>query len=681
MKKIKWLAAAVVAASLALTACSNAADGGSSGGNSDETHEDKTLPAKDLLKANVSNAKYLATEKFDKSNTTRSAAKEASGLVVIKEDGTVDYDALGFTEEFLNNVDPSTAWLHNVLEVYSCDKGDSSKKGTYVVFEWVRDDMKLKDGTPAPLSQIIFINNEGTVFDVLKDDEGSVKRNLNPWIKDYNGESYIHFDNSGNIFMLGEEWNNDNTKKQAIYRWNPADGLDKYIIEENINWIRNFSITNDGSWIFINAMLDNDKYNKVFAIEVNSKKKPITLYESKEGFKWCVTSVDVDPMNRVYFYVNETKYHNPDVGLYIVNKTTSGYSKANVKRYCTLGWWAVDKYVRNIVKTQANFDTPVLISEMEDFDYTALLDYIKSFCNEDKDDVEFTLAYYEDKTNIPFYYDGETPWYHDISILCGKDEDGNILKDEAALKYLFETKSDWYNPDDKNNDDGEALFFEQLRNECYASGRSSKGGFPVYECIRKKGTGKEVFKEWELKFFNADYSDIQDGRIITNDSGVWVYNDEFKTDGEKDDEGYDIYYGDYARFRRIVDTDGQFTEDPYITGLQGLKFYPLYDALDYGGENPSKKLPCTSNSKSIIAVSQDQATLYYQDGDSMIDLLANYAKKNEVKNIYSFNIDEETVLFNYQSKQGGWCLASVDLETKEVTKLSTNKQFDSMVRR
>ena len=65
----------------------------------------------------------------------------------------------------------------------------------------------------------------------------------------------------------------------------------------------------------------------------------------------------------------------------------------------------------------------------------------------------------------------------------------------------------------------------------------------------------------------------------------------------------------------------------------------------------------------------------------MIDLLANYAKKNEVKNIYSFNIDEETVLFNYQSKQGGWCLASVDLETKEVTKLSTNKQFDSMVRR
>lgn len=693
MNKSKWIVASIIgAASLVFFGCSSPSD------STADNVVDKVVKAK--VNVNFSNAKYIATTTVTTSTNSsiasRAAAGEKTSLVVINTDGSVNYDAIKLSDDFKASLDSSKAYMHDVLEVYSCDKGEDSNKGTYIVFTWMFDHFKYADGSDAPkMSQVIFVNKEGEVFDVLNDN-GNVNRCLATWIKEDNGEEYIRFDNKGNIFMVGHERDEetDTKKKLAIYRWNPTNGLQKYKIDANIDYIRNFAITEDGSWIFINAMLDNFTKDNVYAVEVNSSRDPIALYESKADRDWCVRTISVDAHNRVYFYVND--YNDPAnaaSGLYIVNKTSSGYSKDNVKRYICLNWNSVNRFIRSILNEPKKKITSTDIAKLTNADYTAILNFIKSFTNY-KGEMDFSLEYYKDKTKMPCWlyddngnkqYDGFT----NISMLYKEDDSGNVLKNEDALKFLIKTESPNKSKNDDDSEfDGETLFFKEFRDECHCTERahsfkSECGPFPLEVCLVKQGTNNTVFENWELDYLKAEYANAQEGLFISNDYGVWTYNDIFTKTDEKDANDTYIYKQTYALFRNIVDSDGYFKADPYVGSLKNTELYVIDDGLQYGGEYPSKKLPFAANSKAVAAVSKDKKTIYYQEGNlATVNLLANYAKKNEIGAIYSFNMDEDTILLNASLQQGsGYTTLSIDLATKEVTKLSVNKQFDSMVKR
>lgn len=713
MKKSKWLIAALfVTASLSLVGCAGAA-GGDSGSGSGSGGGGEKPEASTTLSANLANAKYIATTKYNKSSTTKSmrtANADASKLIVVNEDGSLNENVLAFGDD----IDDGSKWLHNVLEVYSCDNGENSNKGTYVVFEWVRDDIKKKDGTNAEgISQVIFINMEGKVYDVLKDKDGNVGRNLYSWMKDYNGEEYIRFDKKGNIFLLGEEWQSGDEKTKTIYRWNSANGLQKYELDSKINYIQNFAIDSEGSWVFVNADVKTDaeeknNYNAVYAFEVNSNKKPIELYHSVAGVKWCVPTIAVDPQNKVYFYASN--WDDPmgaDGGLFVLNKTTSGYSKANLKRYKILRWHEIDTFVRLAVKTEATKRTIVRVSDMTGFDYDKLLADIKAYSNYDGE-TEFSLAYFKDKTHEKFEWykeDGtrgdDDNWYVDCSVLYAEDEAGNPLTDVAALKYLMETKSTCFDEDKLDPNDlyaGESLFYNEFKWECHNSARNFEykvckngmngGSIPLDVCLLDKKTKKPVFKNWELDFLKSEYAELQSGFFLANDSGVWVYHDVWKDKLGEDGKPITNAQGEVCEWERshavllnIVDTDGYFKEDPYVGSLETTKLYYADDGEQYGGEYPSKKFPFAANNDGVAAISLEKTTIYYQEGKKdTVNLLENYSG-NTIREICSFNIDDEVALVSASITGGAYVTLSVDLASKEVTKLGINKPLDSMVRR
>ena len=106
MKKIKWLGIVLVSVlSLVLAGCSNAS-GGESGGNSGSSGNNGTGDTKvttSILSAGFDNAAFVASTQLKKNNKSRSAravGDEVSTVVVVNDDGTVNYDALGFSDEF-----------------------------------------------------------------------------------------------------------------------------------------------------------------------------------------------------------------------------------------------------------------------------------------------------------------------------------------------------------------------------------------------------------------------------------------------------------------------------------------------------------------------------------------------------------------------------------------------------
>ena len=346
MKKCKWLAAALIAAvGLILSGCGNTSG---AGGGGDEEKKTPVSPA--ILKADISKAAYVASTHIEKEKpvtvlqNVRAARdvddagdeKNPGTVVVVNTDGSINYDALGFTEGFKSLLKTEDAWLYDVVDVQQCDKGEDTNKGTYIMFDWTRTGWKYSDGTEAPdLGQVIFINKEGKLFDIFNND-GKARDGIAWNIKDEYGNEYIYFDNKGNIFILGFEWEYGKDWTYTVYRWNPTNGLKKFPLPVIVNngLIRDFAISDDGSWIFVNAKYVEDcKYNDVYMINVNDGTRE-TLYRSAEGENDCVNKLCVGPDNKLYFYVDCQDVSKD--GLFVLPKTTSGYSKDKLKRYMGL---------------------------------------------------------------------------------------------------------------------------------------------------------------------------------------------------------------------------------------------------------------------------------------------------------------------------------------------------------
>lgn len=746
MKKTKIFSIvfAVGLLSLIVSGCGNPSGGnpsgsgsgsGSSGSGTSVEKETHTAKSTDLIKfkMNVTDAKFLATKWADETNEraaraayARKAAREGddaaeetspldSLVAVVEKDGELK-------EETIMEVPVEELKLAEwcipqpVREIYQCpyDSAEKKAKGIYTIFACYIDWWKYEDDTPAPgISMIMYAKPDGTTVDVLNK-EGKVNYFLTTWQKENEGEDYIQFDESGNLFALAKD---DSTNEYLIFRYNPlSDDLDEYKLT-NIKgqvYIRNFKVTRDGKWIFLNVMVDDVK-NNVYAIKVNSTDDPITMYEYTSSEKpkeptWAVSSIGINPLtNLVYWYVDDyNDLGKPASGLYIAEKTTSGYSAANVKRYHTIEWWQIVDAAKRYIAKDKPIGT-VIPADSTTAEYDKLLAFLKGECCYEGD-IEFNLSVFEDMTDEACKgWDG-SEYTKDFSKLAKKDADGKYLTDIAALKYLFETKLsdvDDYANEHKDEDWTQNNLFESLLQsffyECWnerenttEDGKKVTVGaglykdsnyprladqddvaFPLDFVMFQKGTTKSAYMTDESEpFIMSTFGAKTNGIILANDEGTWVLSDVWDMVTENND--HSIAY-------QLTDKRGIFTcTQP--DKLKTLEFRPKYDkeTADRDPTDPWYQKPFAANSKGIAALANDQKTVFYHSNGVTKDLIANLTGTDATvcktfNMIYSFSLQEDKLIYNAIKKNGGYLMVSVDLKTNEATKLPIEKQVESML--
>ena len=463
-------------------------------------------------------------------------------------------------------------------------------------------------------------------------------------------------------------------------------------------------------------MVDNMK-NNVYAIKVNSTDAPITMYEYKGTEKakepsWAVSSIGINPTNQnVYWYVDDyNDFGRPNAGLYVAEKQTAGYSKANVKYYHTLQWWQILDFVKvnlfdvdpsNIEQFRAFDGYSAVVAADANKDYKKLLDYLKGVCGY-TGEVEFNFSKFKDLTGMACKdWDGKAYKTDDFAKL-GE----STLTDEAALKYLFTTSYEdaFELPEDQKNDWTKKNLFsnliERFYHECWkfgelyktenysllADSESEEVSFPLGYFMFKKGTTNSAYFLDDNKdnydnaqaYIKSAFGAKMNGIILANDEGTWVFSDiwdenKVKADGTKGNNSHSAGF-------RLTDNKGNFKcNQP--GDLATLKFKPRWDA-DFAERDetaPWYQSPVKANSKGIAAISVDYKTIYYHSGDTTIDLLASDTNKAKIATIYAFTLQEDQLIYNAVSSMGGYMMVSVDLKDGTATKLPLKNKVESML--
>lgn len=682
-----------------------------------ETDDQKTehnAGSTDLLSFNISSkTQYLATQ-FAAGTLDSAKAKKPKSGSVDSEDTLIavvissENESSGnnkVKEEKVISVPRDELKLADwckpqpVREIYKCPYTtvEEQAKGVYTVFADRIDWWQYEDGTPAPhIGQILYVKPDGTKKDILNFNN-DVARWICTWIKENDGEEYIQFDENGNIYILAEE---ESTRETIVYRYNPLnDEVKPYKVEVNGKLrINNFKITRNGKWIFLNAMIDQ-KINNVYALQVNSNAKPITMYEfdskaSSDKPTWAVSSLGINPVNdSVYWYVceyNSTLF--PNSGLYVATKSSNGsYSKENVKRYYGIARYNIDNAIREYVTNASNPD------------YTSLLNYLKSQCGYNGE-IELSLAGFKDMEKLD-KSKVKNPWSEyfvpdQFVYLYKTDEAGNPLKNEDALKYLIETKwgdvipnldeyekNEWfYEQKEKSIWDSILWDFEHYYyyyslygNDFYSEETGFKfAHFPLQYMMFKKGTTESAYVMNET-YANSIHAQKVGGILLTNDDGMWVYGDVWDDEApnplSETGKGNNIY----AEVLNLTNIDGTFTmKQP--DGLDKMKFHVNKDnSFEREETDPWFKSPFEVNTKGFAAISLDQKTIWYHTNGKTKDLLEHDSNKGSIGTIYSFSLDDEKLIYNAIKTNGGFMMVSVDLATGEATKLPIDKQLESMM--
>ena len=668
----------------------------------------------DLIKFNISNAGYLATQRENGTSGREASARAATTttkttktLIAVTKDNQIQEEPVIELSTGIKVSETETKTLKNdcelppVLEVYKYPypNVEEEAKGVYTVFKDKIDWWQYEDGSSAPhIGQIMYAKPDGTTKDILNFDN-DVNRYICTYIKENNGEDYIQFDENGNIFILVHENSNN---KHLIYRYNPVnDAITSYTVDiEGELQINNFKITRNGKWIFLNVMINRES-NNVYALQVNSNAKPITMYEfdsktvENNDEVWGVSSIGINPKtNDVYWYVNEyTSYTRANSGLYVASMSTSGsYSKEDVKFYYGLDEWNWNRAVEYFV------------TKDDKKDYSGLLDYLKSFCRADRktDEIEFSLLKFKDMTQAPICNPYNDEKIRDFSKLYKEDENGKVLKDEAALKYLFETKYvdvcpeslewSWETAEaDRNRSLWESLFKDFIH---YYYNYSLLGDkffdfnpnvywyaychFPFDFVMFKKGSDEAIEIDSNyLKYMEGlDFAATCDkGIILANDEGVWVYKDYW--DGNEKNNTF-------AQIFNLTDSNGNFTlTEPGKLSELNMKENGFKAAQDFSvtrdPTDPWYKKPFATNTKGFAAISKDQKTIYYHSNGITKDLLENDNNKSSIGTIYSFSLDDKKLVYNAAKKNGGCLMVSIDLASGTATKLPIDYELESML--
>jgi len=694
--------------------CKSNADSDKEGTNPGTETQIKDIKSTDLIKFNISNAGYLATQRENEASGREASARAAATttkttktLIAVTKDNQIQEEPVIMLSTGIEVSETETKTLKNdcelppVLEVYKCPypNVEEEAKGVYTVFKDKIDWWQYEDGSPAPhIGQIMYAKPDGTTKDILNFDN-DVNRYICTYIKENNGEDYIQFDENGNIFILVHENSNN---KHLIYRYNPVnDAITSYTVDiEGELLINNFKITRNGKWIFLNVMINRES-NNVYALQVNSNAKPITMYEfdsktvENNDEVWGVSSIGINPKtNDVYWYVNEyTSYTRAKSGLYVASMSTSGsYSKEDVQFYYGLDEWNWNRAVEYFV------------TKDDKKDYSGLLNYLKSFCRADRktEDIEFSLLKFKDMTNVSIRNPYNNEKTGDFSKLYKEDENGKVLKDEAALKYLFETKYvdvcpeslewSWETAEaDRNRSLWESLFKDFIH---YYYNYSLLGDkffdfnpnvywyaychFPFDFVMFKKGSDEAIEIDSNyLKYMEGlDFAATCDkGIILANDEGVWVYKD-YWDENEKNNT--------FAQIFNLTDNNGNFTlTEPGKLSELNMKENGFKAAQDFSvtrdPTDPWYKKPFATNTKGFAAISKDQKTIYYHSNGITKDLLENDNNKSSIGTIYSFSLDDKKLVYNAAKKNGGCLMVSIDLASGTATKLPIDYELESML--
>ena len=716
------------------------------------TQEEHNAKSNELIKFNTKDAKYLATQ-WAKQTNGRSAESEAldslialvpetdeAGNPVTDDNGDLvleEVDAMEVPKEELKLAD----WCvpQPVREVYTCpySEAEPEAKGVYTVFACYIDWWKYTDDTPAPgISMVMYLKPDGNTIDVLNID-GNVKYFLTTWIKENDGEDYLQFDENGNLFMLVHD---DVKDEFVIIRYNPcSDMIDTYKLNlgtKSTVEIRNFTVTKDGKYVFLNVMVNGLK-NNVYVMPVNSGAAPSALYEYEPETEpteptWAVSTISFNPLtNNVYWYVDE--YNDPlrkTSGLYVARKTSKGYTKDEVTRHAAIGWW---DFI-SVLETKASGNAAGTIPKPATPNYKEVVDYLMDAGGYDRAKYQFDLSYFKDKTAVTIVdWEGKEVT-RDFSKLYEKaiDDAGKPLTDEALLKFLVSTPyyevygyPEWYdkdNPEHVNNPDNkwisEWVIGSTLSSDFFMSYWCQPYDEPIKDAqgnyekdaegnIKtnhvKSGAGGYAKAGYSLPFsadgfyiqpvfpfdifiHDKDGKSFGDGtidetylksKLSRNYNGIILSNDDgtwLLNDvwSAKTDDN------DYALAFKLADKDGKFVcTQP--DGLDKLQFKPRWSKDNEREEtDPWYKKPFATNSKGIAALAKGGKTIYYHSGNDTVDLLKNYTGP-KLSFIYSFNLYEDTLVCNGVKENGGYIMLSIDLKDYKITKLPLEKKVESML--
>ena len=677
--KLMLLTISALTASLFLFSCKNPAEPEKKNENSSDT-----VKSTDLIKFKYNNASVLATT-WVNSNSSRSARAAdddpLESLVAISEDGTTE-NVMEVPTEELELAD----WCQPlpVREVYKCpyDNVDAGAKGVYTVFDGHIDWWKYKDESDAPhVGQILYVKPDGTTFDILNFDN-DVARTAKTWIKEWSGHDYIKFDDDGRIYILVSE---DDGSGECVYCYDPTnDSREKYALNISGLVIQHYAISSDGKWIFIAGTTEDDEWN-LYAIKAKSNAEPICIYEysaeKQDGWSNNIDSISVNPINnKVYWYVCESDSTRPHSGLYIASRDITGnYSKEAVRRYACPTWFfneAKKKYIKFWDWDNWEYKDGV---SAEENDYAGFLEYMKAYC-QGLGEVEFSLKWFKDKTEYTIHHEDGTSDVGDLSILYKEDKNGNALTDVEALKYLFETtQKDAFSISDEETtkENLYPLWCTSLswgieedynHNPDFNPEYGEKGwGFPLEVFFYKKGTDELAFDD-ALRNVNRGNLIGEGGSVLANNNGMWCFAGQWSE--EENRLAHSIIYN-------LTDSDGNLT--CYQPGnLSEFKFYSD-DGVEREESDPWRKLPFATNYKGFASISENQKTIYYYDGNEVVDLLEKDDRKNSIGAIYSFSLDNSKLIYNAVKANGGYMMGSVDLATKEVTKIPVTIKVENML--
>ena len=678
-------------------------------GNDDKggSGEENSSQNSSLIKFNFDKASVLATTGL--SNKARSAraadSEQYDSLVAITEDDEV-VNVIEVSKELESWCVPKP-----VVEVYTCPytSVEAECKGIYTVFESsvYPDEWKYTDGSDAPgVSQLMYTKPDGTVVDVLNI-AGDVNHYIQTYVKADDGNDYIKFDNKGNAFILADDGYNS-----VVYRYNPLnDSVTKYDTglksdKSSVN-IRNFEITRDGSWIFLQVLRnegENSGYSGVYAMEINSSKvikifenELNTDYNTNPSGGWVRTLTYNSTNNTLYFYNYTSKFYDK-AGLYVLEARSDGsFNPDDLKLYYKMypvSFWnlARDKIMEEKVvgKNENGDDEKSWVAKegVTDDDYKAFIAFLKTKTDYkgNPDDIVFDLSFFDsdifkNAKLINAETGAEETYLHPATrrALAAKDEDGNYLKEVDALKYLLETPIYWNwneeNPSEYVEDDlGQSLMTvlnwmswgweENVRDK-----NSDRYGYFLEAFLHHKDGKTDIFN-YSSK--HSDFTTIDDALALCNDDGTWVFTNVYESEDDIN------WYRKRSNLFQLTDRRGNFmVSQP--DGIKDKKFYYFGSDTKRKDTDPWYKMPFEITSTGLAAISEDGKTIYYYSKGTVKDLLESDPNKSSILSIYSFTLSETKLIYNAVNTRHGYMMVSIDLQTGKATDLPLAIAVENML--
>lgn len=696
--------ASILATSLFYSCNTPANSGNDDKGGSGDKNSTQTS---NLIKFNFDKASVLATTGL--SNKARSAraadSEQYDSLVAITEDDEV-VNVIEVSKELESWCVPKP-----VVEVYTCPytSVEAECKGIYTVFESsvYPGEWKYTDGSDAPgVSQLMYTKPDGTVVDVLNID-GDVNHYIQTYVKADDGNDYIKFDNKGNAFILADDGYNS-----VVYRYNPLNNsVTKYDTglksdKSSVN-IRNFEITRDGSWIFLQVLRnegENSGYSGVYAMEINSSKvikifenELNTDYNTNPSGGWVRTLTYNSTNNTLYFYNYTSKFYDK-AGLYVLEARSDGsFNPDDLKLYYKMypvSFWNLAKDTimeEKVVGKNENGDDEmswVAKEGVTDDDYKDFIAFLKTKTDHkgNPDDIVFDLSFFDsdifkNAKLINAETGAEETYLHPATrrALAAKDEDGNYLKEVDALKYLLETPIYWNwneeNPSEYVEDDhGQSLMTvlnwiswgweENVRDK-----NSDRYGYFLEAFLHHKDGKTDIFN-YSSK--HSDFTTIDDALALCNDDGTWVFTNVYESEDDIN------WYRKRSNLFQLTDRRGNFmVSQP--DGIKDKKFYYFGSDTKRKDTDPWYKMPFEITSTGLAAISEDGKTIYYYSKGTVRDLLESDPNKSSILSIYSFTLSETKLIYNAVNTRHGYMMVSIDLQTGKATDLPLTIKVENML--